>query len=97
MNALTNFLTERQKPTYNPKILVDFPFNYQYKVNQMKHNLFQSQKVHRISECEKKKKIKIMMHSTKAKCLNEPKKLPSHNMNKQKNGEGLQFVNNRPQ
>ena len=83
MNALTNFLTERQKPTYNPKILVDFPFNNQYKVNQMKHNLFQSQKVHRISEC-KKKIIIIIMQSTKAKCLNEPKKLPSHNMNKKK-------------
>ena len=36
------------------------------------------------------------MQSTKAKCLNERKKLPSHNMNKKK-GEGLQFVNNRPQ
>ena len=37
------------------------------------------------------------MQSTKAKCLNEPKKLPSHNMNKKKKWEGLQFVNNRPQ
>ena len=43
MNALTNFLCEA-KPRNNPKLLMDFPFNYLYKVNQMKHNLFPSQK-----------------------------------------------------
>ena len=53
MNALTNFLSERRKPKYNPKILVDFPFNYLYKVKQMKHNHFNPKKLHRISECEK--------------------------------------------
>ena len=42
MNALTNFLCEA-KPRNNPKLLMDFPFNYLYKVNQMKHNHFQSQ------------------------------------------------------
>ena len=86
MNALTNFLSERRKPKYNPKILVDFPFNYLYKVNQMKHNLaFNPKKLHRISECEKIDIIIIItiiiiiiMQSTKAKCLNERKKLPSH-------------------
>ena len=35
----------RRKPKYNPKLLMDFPFNYLYRVNQMKHNLFQSQKI----------------------------------------------------
>ena len=55
MNALTNFLSERRKPKYNPKILVEFPFNYLYKVKQMKHNHFNPKKLHRISECEKKK------------------------------------------
>jgi hypothetical protein len=40
---------------YNPKILVEFPFNYLYKVKQMKHNHFNPKKLHRISECEKKK------------------------------------------
>ena len=54
MIALTNFLSERRKPKYNPKILVDFPFNYVYKVKQMKHNHFKPKKLHRSSECEKK-------------------------------------------
>jgi len=57
MNALTNFLCEA-KPRNNPKLLMDFPFNYLYKVNQMKHNHFQSQK-------KKKKIIIIIMQSTK--------------------------------
>ena len=35
----------RRKPKCNPKLMMDFPFNYLDKVNQMKHNLFQSQKI----------------------------------------------------
>ena len=40
----------RRKPKYNPKLFMDFPFNYLYKVNQMKNNLFNPKKLHLISE-----------------------------------------------
>ena len=54
----------RRKPKYNPKLLMDFPFNYLYKVNQMKHNLFQSQKI-TLNFWVRKKIIIITMQSTK--------------------------------
>jgi len=39
----------RQKPQNNPKLLMNVPFNSMYKVNQMKHNLFQPQTLQEVN------------------------------------------------